>query len=162
MPKIAGDIRQRILHRTTELPNGCWEWQGYRMRPRNGDGAGTYGVIGVGSRRDGTKGSALVHRAMWEYLHGPIPDGMMLCHTCDNPACVNPDHLFLGTQTDNMRDNIAKGRKPLKVSRLMADVIRAQYATGGITYIGLSELHNLSPSTIRRILQHERVTDALT
>jgi HNH endonuclease len=76
---------------------GCWEWQGYRDRKG-------YGRIGGG------KDSQLVHRLSWSLHHGD-PGELCVLHHCDNPPCVNPDHLFLGTIQDNNADMIAKGRR---------------------------------------------------
>ena len=76
--------------------DGCWEWQGHRS-------SHGYGKIGCGGKDIGT------HRVAWELAHGPIPAGMHVCHRCDNPPCVRPDHLFLGTHSDNMRDLAEKG-----------------------------------------------------
>ena len=79
----------------------CWVWIGWR--DRNG-----YGKI-----RDRTGGKfrdLFAHRVSWEVLYGPIPDGLCVLHRCDNPCCVNPKHLFLGTSADNVHDMISKGR----------------------------------------------------
>jgi hypothetical protein len=100
----------------------CWEWQGYRDRRG-------YGQIGVSRPR---RRLVYAHRLAWEDTNGPIPDGMMVCHSCDNPPCCNPAHLFLGTQRDNMQDASDKGRvKPhnVKLTEDQVRAIRALYGT---------------------------------
>jgi HNH endonuclease len=76
---------------------GCWVWTG----SVNKDG---YGQIRVNRRTE------RVHRLAWQEINGPIPPGMHVCHSCDTPACCNPAHLFIGTQSDNVSDMVAKGR----------------------------------------------------
>lgn len=78
-------------------PDSCWEYQAARS-PR---GYGTIGVMGKTRR---------AHRVAWELANGPIPEGLLVCHHCDNPPCCNPAHLFLGTDKDNVADMRAKGR----------------------------------------------------
>lgn len=94
-----GDRVQRFWVKA-EKSAGCWNW----MALRNPSG---YGVVNFKNK------TRLAHRVAWELTHGEIPVGMYACHTCDNPSCINPDHLFLGTQADNMRDMMEKGRSTL-------------------------------------------------
>lgn len=90
----------RLLAKVVKLSSGCWFFCGTK------NGAG-YGTIGLGSREEG-KGFA--HRVSYELHNGPIPEGMVVCHSCDVKLCVNPEHLFLGTQYDNIKDMKSKGR----------------------------------------------------
>jgi len=78
----------------------CWVWTGAR------DPLG-YGRIGLGGRSDGV---SLTHRVAWLLTYGAVSDGMCVLHACDNPSCVRPDHLFLGTRDDNNKDMTRKGR----------------------------------------------------
>ena len=92
-------LGERLAARTKVMPNGCWEFQGSRNR------------MGYGHFGGETRGSSvLAHRAAWTVANGPIPEGMCVLHRCDNPPCVRPDHLWLGTRLDNNRDMYAKGR----------------------------------------------------
>jgi hypothetical protein len=100
------------------------------------------------------------HRVSYQLYVGPIPSGMFVCHKCDTPPCVNPDHLFLGTQVDNATDRQAKGRgsklrgEACPYARLTADdvrVIRFAYACGGATQAGLGKCWGISRSSIEKI-----------
>lgn len=86
--------------------DGCWLWIGARA---NAFGHGYFSFRG---------GGALAHRHSYEIAHGRIPRGLFICHRCDVPACVRPDHLFAGTQGDNIRDAVAKGRLAPQIYRM--------------------------------------------
>lgn len=82
-------------------PDACWLWiAGNRVKG--------YGYITCGG--DSRNGKIRAHRAVWADVNGPIPDGMVVRHKCDNPGCCNPEHLILGTHADNVHDRCARGR----------------------------------------------------
>ncbi len=91
---------ERFSEKYVVLDIGCWEWSGHRQK----QGYGTFSIDGE---------MVLAHRAAWVLTVGKIPEGMNVLHSCDNPPCVNVDHLFLGTQKDNIQDMISKGRDKL-------------------------------------------------
>ena len=100
-------IEERLFSRVTIQDDGCWIW---RVAKRS-VGVVKHGLIGVTAYT-----VDYVHRVSWVIHNGTIPEGMFVLHKCDVGECVNPDHLFLGTQTDNMKDMQSKGRARGKFS----------------------------------------------
>lgn len=94
---VSSTLLQRLLQKIVIQDNDCWIYQGGKNN------------IGYGMIRDGKK-MRTTHRVSYEQHKGPIPHGLCVMHSCDNPICVNPDHLSLGTMKDNMHDMINKGR----------------------------------------------------
>jgi hypothetical protein len=126
--------------------NGCWIWQKSTLRN------------GYGQFRKKQK-HYYAHRASYEVFKGPIRDGLFVCHTCDVRACVNPDHLWLGTTTDNIRDAWSKGRmKPIPVTKgeeqyaakLTEDNVR-DILTKRLTTYEFADLYGVSPANISHI-----------
>ena len=97
---IRRPLAERLAAKLIPVESGCIEWQGFRG-PRG------YGQIGLGSRSEGIDAA---HRVAYRLAHGEIPADRFVCHSCDNPPCCNPDHLFLGSPADNVRDMVSKGR----------------------------------------------------
>ena len=139
----------------------CWEWIGSK------DDEG-YGRMHLGN------GSIKAHRLSFLIAHGTISVGMCICHTCDNPSCVNPEHLWAGTNYENQHDKLKKQReargathgtrtKPECVKRGVAngrsklnpelvESIRDQYASGKISYKKLASKFNVSKTLVRKIV----------
>ncbi len=118
---------------------GCWEWTGSKV-------AGGYGMLG------GERGSAnvLAHRFSYEHHKSALPTGMLVCHSCDNPGCVNPDHLFAGTHEENMRDMQRKGRACVLSGAQIDDVLSLY--RGGMSQDAISQIFGVARATIGRII----------
>ncbi len=128
----------------------CWLWTAGLTD--NGSISHRYGKFNV--TRDGQRRTVRAHRYVWEMVNGPIPKDMVVMHLCDNPKCVNPVHLAIGTHQENMDDMAIKGRAMTignrRVPRTMALRIRQDRAYG-LTMLQLAKRYDLSGTTIRAI-----------
>ena len=124
----------------------CWEWTASRNRSG-------YGQFKLFDHGDGKQKVVEAHRLAWELARGPIPDGLCVCHHCDNPGCVRPDHLFLGTHKDNAQDKHKKGRANLsqKYSDVMIIRLREEYASG-LSSNQLATKYNINRKTVLHII----------
>jgi hypothetical protein len=129
----------------------CWEWKGFR------DNEG-YGRFGVTSRK-----YCRAHQYQYEINNGPVPKGMVIMHTCDNPPCVNPHHLKIGTHQENMADKVSKNRQAkghkngaAKLDEFQVKEIRTLYGTHLYTLHQLGEKYGVSYSTIWLIAKRKK------
>lgn len=118
-------------------PNGCWIWTGSKSSTG-------YGHIKI------NRATVKAHRLSYMLAHGPIPDGLCVLHRCDVPLCVNPAHLFLGTNADNVRDRNAKGRARGNAKLTVAAVrdIRSRFAEGA-SMVRLASEYGVDRAAIR-------------
>ena len=141
------DIKGRFLALVTKSDSGCWEWSGHRW-------SNDYGAFKINYKH------YLAHRISYRLFVGPIPDGLFVLHHCDNKACVNPDHLFLGTQLDNMRDKVSKGRQQrgteincAKLNEKAVREIRSLYGKDGWNYYNLGERYGVRAPTVEDVVK---------
>lgn len=129
--------------------SACWVWMG----ARNARGYGHFKL---------RKRVQVAHRVAWVISHGSISDGLVVCHKCDTPSCVNPDHLFIGTQADNVRDMVSKKRGVnlsgerhwnAKLSDLQVVEIRERYAQGDTTYQELAHEYQVTSEEIGKVIR---------
>jgi hypothetical protein len=155
---LTARVRRRFWEQVDKSPglgpNGaCWEWRGYSPRG--------YGRMTIQIKM------YPVHRLSYVMTNGALAAALYVLHSCDNRACVNPDHLRAGTAKDNMADCIARGRRwtgnhrgnsngRAKVNEESAREIRALYATGGHTQTELAELFSITQTAVSLIVRNKR------
>ena len=153
--KILPTYRERFLRYVMAEPmSGCWLWTGCSNK-------GGYGLYGA--RRGRLGRSTLAHRISWEMHKSSIPAGTIVCHHCDNPACVNPSHLFVGSQSDNMQDQKRKRRGNLGarhgMSKFTDDIaisIRSVARGNVISQKDIASIFGMHQCNVSRILSRAR------
>ena len=139
-PRMSADVFWQKVEKT----DTCWRWTG----AVNTHG---YGQTSLGGRQTGA------HRLAWRFTYGPIPPGLSVLHRCDNPPCVRPDHLFLGTVTDNAVDMMAKGRGRVgsrhgkaKLTEEIVREMRRRHAMGE-RYVSLAAAFGVTPENVSTV-----------
>lgn len=137
MTSLSERVWQKVERRGA---HECWLWRGAKGRH-------CHGHISKGRRGEGF---TTAHRAIYESVHGPVADGIEVCHRCDNRACCNPAHLFLGTHLENMRDMARKGRQPNR--KLSWETVRSIRALDGLTYTAIGARFGISRVQVANIM----------
>ncbi len=141
------------------VSDGCWEWTGKRKSGVSNN----YGrfFIGMNPTDRNKTVEMFAHRFSWEMHNGAIPDGLYVLHRCDNPPCVRPNHLFLGTLRDNTRDSVNKGRWPIgehhhhhRLTETDVLSIRREFEAG-VSASELARRHNIGRTTAGHIIRRE-------
>lgn len=152
----ATDLTQAFFARIIFGATDCWYWIGQR-------GEGDYGRF-KGARRFGCP-ELMAHRIAWHLWNGPVPDGLKVLHQCDVPPCVNPEHLFVGTQADNVADMHRKGRARVgppkfgmsnprsRLTDAIVVAIRTAYARGDTTQKALAIRYEVGVMTVNRAIR---------
>ena len=136
------DPLERFMTSVTKRDTGCWEWNAARQS------------AGYGSFQPERGRVMLAHRFSYEAHHGPIPDGLVVRHKCDNRPCVNPDHLEVGTIADNNRDKVERGRNTWvgRPQKLDAEKVRdIKTRLGSTPYVDLANEYGVSAAAISQI-----------
>ena len=168
LTSYAGRMKANTIHNVWDkvkkgAPDECWEWQGCLLKNSISTRKRMpYGRMNVGGVMH------YAHRIAWECVNGPIPDGLVVRHRCDNPRCCNPAHLELGTQSDNRRDMFERGREGkskaqpgeahhnAKLTKEKVEWIKERYAQGDISQKALGELVGIGQVQIHRIVTGKR------
>lgn len=145
---VEGKLR---AHGWDVTESGCWEWRGRKSGQR-------YGKLNIGQRH------LLAHRLAYELWVGPIPGGLVVRHKCDNPPCINPEHLEAGTHADNSNDMVerrrtqdqrgANGPRAVLTDEDVS-VIRVRYANGAIRQIDLAQEYGVTQTCISAIVRNK-------
>lgn len=150
--RISGDDEQRFWQRIIKNSSDeCWQWDGCKN-------AFGYGTI----RAEGK--TFLAHRFSFKLAHGKLPNGLCICHTCDNPECCNPKHLFAATHDDNMKDRKRKGHyrdihgenhPRARLTKQDVNAIRTIFSAGNITKTELAKRYGVSITHIGYIISNK-------
>lgn len=134
-------LKATLFHRCYLSESGCWVW---KKVLRNG-----YGLFYKGKKNESA------HRVSYRVFKGPIPDGLILRHTCDNPSCINPDHLIPGTMKENAHDRDSRGRRDVRGEQVGTSKLTAQEAlfikATNLSPTKLGEVFGIDPVSICRI-----------